>query len=265
MNIRILSDLHTEFKPFDVSVTPEDSRTTLVLAGDIAVGTESLPWFKCLCERFMNVVYVLGNHEFYHGEINFIRRFWKKEADKIDNWYVLDNDTVILGDVRFIGATLWTDLMEADAYVGFKVASGISDYSIILFEDDEDNYRRLTPLDTKNEHAVSVNFIEMVLKKSFDGKTVVVTHHAPLPACVSEKFRGHPLNCAFHSNLEHLFRQYEFDVWIHGHMHDSVYLEDVYGKTVVCNPRGYAPNEINPNFQENLVLSVNDIKIYPDC
>ena len=37
-------------------------------------------------------------------------------------------------------------------------------------------------------------------------------------------------------------------LWIHGHMHESFNYE-VYGTRVVCNPRGYAPEALNPDFR----------------
>jgi Icc-related predicted phosphoesterase len=44
-------------------------------------------------------------------------------------------------------------------------------------------------------------------------------------------------------------------LWVHGHTHDSVDL-DIAGTRVVCNPRGYAPDDLNPEFQPGLVVEV---------
>ena len=48
MKIHLLSDLHTEFAPFQPPATDAD---VIVLAGDVGVGTRGLPaireWFLC--------------------------------------------------------------------------------------------------------------------------------------------------------------------------------------------------------------------------
>jgi Icc-related predicted phosphoesterase len=44
-------------------------------------------------------------------------------------------------------------------------------------------------------------------------------------------------------------------LWVHGHMHES-YDYEVYGSRVVCNPRGYAPNALNPDFKPDLVMEI---------
>ena len=44
-------------------------------------------------------------------------------------------------------------------------------------------------------------------------------------------------------------------LWIHGHMHESSDYE-IYGTRVVCNPRGYAPNALTPDFQPYFVVEI---------
>ncbi|MFZ1641033.1 MAG: hypothetical protein WAV07_06250 [Candidatus Contendobacter sp.] len=58
---------------------------------------------------------------------------------------------------------------------------------------------------------------------------------------------------AFVSNLEDLLGPAR--LWIHGHTHDTFdYL--VADTQVLCNPRGYAPFELNPAFNPALVIEV---------
>ena len=44
-------------------------------------------------------------------------------------------------------------------------------------------------------------------------------------------------------------------LWSHGHMHDAFdyQINDV---RVVCNPRGYAPRDLSPDFQPGLVVEI---------
>jgi Icc-related predicted phosphoesterase len=44
-------------------------------------------------------------------------------------------------------------------------------------------------------------------------------------------------------------------LWIHGHMHESFDYE-VYGTRLVCNPRGYAPEALNPDFRSDWVIEI---------
>jgi len=44
-------------------------------------------------------------------------------------------------------------------------------------------------------------------------------------------------------------------LWVHGHMHDSFDYE-IYDTRVACNPRGYAPKTINPEFKPDFVVEI---------
>jgi hypothetical protein len=44
-------------------------------------------------------------------------------------------------------------------------------------------------------------------------------------------------------------------LWIHGHMHDAFDYR-VHGARIVCNPRGYAPDQLSEGFQADLVVRV---------
>jgi Icc-related predicted phosphoesterase len=94
-----------------------------------------------------------------------------------------------------------------------------------------------------------------MLAESFDGKAVVVTHHAPSSQSVPPRYARDLLTPAFASNLENLMEGDWAALWVHGHMHESFDYE-IYGTRVVCNPRGYAPEALNPDFRPDWVLKV---------
>ena len=102
MKLHILNDLHIEFEDFDPPATDAD---VVVLAGDIGVGMEGLRWAE---DRFPDkpVIYVPGNHEFYHHDIALIEEL---KAQAPDHIHVLNDDQVIIDGVRFLGSILWTD------------------------------------------------------------------------------------------------------------------------------------------------------------
>jgi Icc-related predicted phosphoesterase len=111
------------------------------------------------------------------------------------------------------------------------------------------------------EHLATRRFLEESLVAEYSGPTVVVTHHAPSPLSIHDRFKGGKsdhLNAAYASNLEQLMGAAV--LWVHGHTHDS-FDYDMYGTRVVCNPRGYLgkdveEEELNKRFQEDLVIEV---------
>lgn len=260
MEIRYFSDLHTEFGKFDYVPIPGDKARTLVLAGDIGVGTTHLETVERLCQEFKHVVMVHGNHEFYDNEVYEVRKAWEKiQSFSIPNLHVLDDSVVCLDGVRFVGGTLWTDMMNEDYHTIQIAAKNMSDYHVCKIEKTIyghlDIYA-LHPNDTIKLHNITKQFIIDVLLEEYSGKTVVVTHHLPLGACIPKKYKNSTLSGAYYSNLEEIFEKYQFSAWIHGHTHDRVYLDDVYGKKVRCNPRGYYGLELNRDFDPYALLVV---------
>jgi Icc-related predicted phosphoesterase len=95
-----------------------------------------------------------------------------------------------------------------------------------------------------------------MLAEPFDGKTVVVTHHAPSSQSVHPRYARDLLTPAFASNLENLVEGDRVALWIHGHMHESFDYE-IYGTRVVCNPRGYAPKALNEDFDQIYTIEIS--------
>lgn len=101
----IISDLHLEHgEPFVVKKI--DGVEYLILAGDIGSFKSHLPFIKDACTKY-KVIYILGNHEFYGYSLKEVRDFWK--SVQLENFYFLDNSSVVIDGIRFIGTTLWTD------------------------------------------------------------------------------------------------------------------------------------------------------------
>lgn len=247
MKLHVLNDLHLEFSEFDPPATAAD---VVVLAGDIGVGTEGLRWAE---SRFPNtpVIYVPGNHEFYHHDITLIDEL---KACAPAHIHVLSDDVVEINGVRFLGSVLWTDFAlfgEGDKYFAVQQAwQGMIDFAIIQYYG-----QRFTPEDSIKLHEKSRNWLANMLAEPFAGKTVVVTHHAPSLRSVPPRFARDLLTPAFASNLEDLMGTKRVELWIHGHMHDpSDY--SIYDTRVVCNPRGYCPHELTPEFQPDFVVEI---------
>jgi predicted phosphohydrolase len=247
MKLHILNDLHIEFEDFAPPVTGAD---VVILAGDIGVGMEGLRWAEA---RFPDrpVIYVPGNHEFYHHDLSLID---KLKAQAPEHIHVLNDDQVVIDGVRFLGTILWTDFDlfgEADKFFAMQAArQRMTDFSII-----QNHGQRFTPEDAIRLHTTSRDWLAAMLTESFDGRTVVVTHHAPSSQSVHPRHARDLLTPAFASNLENLMEGERAALWVHGHMHDTFDYE-IYGTRVVCNPRGYAPNALNADFRADLVVEI---------
>ncbi len=247
MKIHVLSDLHIEFGDFSV---PETEANVIVFAGDIGVGIDGLKWIESQ-EIDKPVIYVLGNHEFYHHDINLIDEIKAKAPENI---HVLDTDTVEIDGVRFLGCTLWTDfLLFGAAEQWFAVQNAkknMADFEVI-----KNNGRRFSPDDSMRLHEKSRDWLEGMLRIPFDGKTVVVTHHLPSFKSVHPRFQKNLLSPAFASHLDELMNQERVIMWIHGHTHDA-YDYEINGTRVVCNPRGYFGYERTDEFKSDFVVEI---------
>jgi predicted phosphodiesterase len=237
MRIQIASDLHLDvLEGKRISATPlavAERADLLVLAGDIHVGTRAVDAFE---HWPVPVVYVSGNHEAYGSSYStLVARLRRRAANT--RVHDLERDSVVIGGIRFLGGCLWTDY---DLY-GERAASmayaryHMSDHAAIWLTDTE----RFSPEHAYVEHKATIDWLTHELAEPFKGKTVVITHHGVSPDSIHPRYRDHPINAGFLSDLRELLQQ--ADLWIHGHVHDS--FDYRYGRTrVVANPRGYPTN-----------------------
>lgn len=251
MKIHILSDLHIEYSAYEPRSVETD---VIVLAGDICPGIGGIAWARQAWPD-KEIIFIPGNHEYYHAEIG-TENEQIEAAAKVYGVHLLNRDEAIIGGVRFLGATLWTDFLlfgeEERPYAYAAALNGLRDFRVIDFGTE-----KFTPQDSAVFNATDVAWLESKLKQeAFDGSTVVVTHHLPSACSVAERFRTVLLSACFASNLDHLLGHSK--LWVHGHTHDSFDYE-LNGTRVVCNPRGYCkpgnPPE-NPQFNPGLVVEV---------
>jgi predicted phosphodiesterase len=260
MRLHVLSDLHLEVAPFAPAHAAADA---VVVAGDVAAGAASLEWLRRAFPH-ARIVFVPGNHEYYAGEFHACRAAMRRTAAALEI-DLLDDAVLELGGVRFVGATLWTDLLlygpaGRDALLA-RGLDALLEYRTIRVGDAP-----FTPAHSVGFHRASRAFLERTLAAPFAGRTVVVTHHGPHPRSVRPRFAGSVVNPSFISDLSDLMGMAA--LWVHGHTHaSSDYVVD--GTRVVANPRGYAGRHPvsgkthgtperpeNPAFDPALVLDV---------
>lgn len=253
MKLHVLSDLHLNVAAFEA---PETDADIVILAGDIARPKEAIAWASTVPKPLL---YVPGNHEYYGGSMTSTVQEMRQLCSRSDI-HVLDNDAVVIDGVRFLGTTLWTDFQLFDEEEKCDLAINealnfVRDFSRIRM--DEVSEALFTPAASAAQFARHANWLEERLAESFQGTTVVITHHAPSPKSVHPRFSDSPLNACFVSDAERLLDGKCVALWIHGHTHDSFdyFLNNT---RVLCNPRGYARNGVseNPNFDPGLVIEL---------
>jgi len=240
LNIRLMSDIHVEFQPYTVVPMDGDDESVLVLPGDLGERTNAETFVRDCCEQFKYVIYVHGNHEYYNGEIREVRQQWHDIAADIPNLYFMDDETVVIENVRFICSVLWTDF-GGDWFSQQAAQKGMNDFYCVRYQSDPDDpaVRKFTAQDASAVHKESKQYIIDELEKEFDGTTIVVTHHSPSMCLVGPEFAGSSINAAFHSNCDDLINDYKIDYWFFGHTHRrcEIKLGDTW---VHSNQRGYA-------------------------
>jgi Icc-related predicted phosphoesterase len=250
VRLHVLSDLHLEYAPF---TPPSVDADVAVLAGDIAPGTAGIDWVR---RRFDGrpVLYVAGNHEFYGSDLPaLIDRM--RDAAIGSGVRVLENDEVVIGGVRFLGCSLWSDFDFAGAENranSMRLCERmVNDYKQI---DASGLGRRLQAGDTRALHLSSRAWLTERLARPHDGPTVVITHHAPIVRSPPANPVLAAIGGAFASDLTELMDGAAVDLWVFGHIHRTVDT-DVNGTRVLSNQRGY-PHEPVAGFDPRMVVEV---------
>jgi predicted phosphodiesterase len=245
VRLHVLSDLHLEIRPLDPPAADAD---VVVLAGDIDNGVRGLEWARSAFAGH-RVVYVPGNHEYYLGDMAETARSLRAYATHA-GIELLDCDTTVIGGVRILGCTLWTDYSLAAPAERPEVIERSRrynpDHSMIHVGD-----RPFAPEDAVALCARSRAWLARSLAEPFDGRTVVITHFAPHVGSIAPAFDRHPANPGFIVPLPDLMGR--ASLWIHGHTHTAFDYE-VSGTRVVCNPRGY-PDE-GTGFRDDFVVDL---------
>lgn len=273
MRLWVMSDIHLELtRGWDLP--PAEARPDfdlLIVAGDLIPRAErGVSW---LLERVPDrpVIYVMGNHEPYGEDID-IDLEKARAAAAGTNIHVLQNETILIGNVVFAGATLWTDFaLHGDADGAMALAGDrMNDFKKIRTNQYQ---RRFLPHHALTRHLKSVAFLKHQMRQPRgEDRLVVVTHHAPVSAAAldSRPKGDRALDPAYRSDLTRLMVPLSdegrgalrpADLWIYGHTHES--FDAIVGETrVVSNAKGYGPwpgyrgTWDNPSFNERLIIEI---------
>ena len=268
MRIAVTSDLHLEFG--DINIQNTDNAEVLILGGDIMLAQDlhdhpesnqlltgamletlgsrqkNAVRFREFLSRvsfqFPHVIYIAGNHEFYHGKWPIGLQYLRDECAKFPNVYFMENDCKTIGDITFIGSTLWTDMNKGDPLTLHAISDMMNDFRIIRNSDL--GFTNLRPAHVAQAHKKSVGYIRSVIAEQHDKKFVVVGHMSPSRLSTHPKYANdHLMNGGYSSSLdEFILDRPQVKLWTHGHTHEE--FDYMIGSTrIVCHPRGYVNYE----------------------
>jgi predicted phosphodiesterase len=288
MKIAVASDVHLEFGPIEFE-NPGDVEV-LVLSGDICVAadfrepdkygimsTEKTDrvynFFRTCSENFPHVVYVVGNHEHYHYDFKYTISDLKKKLAVYPNVHLLDKEVFDVGDYRFIGGTLWTDMNKEDPLTLHSIASMMNDFRCVNNSNREVSYRtfdddgkptfrtrvaRFSPEDAVEDHKKMLDYIKTVYVDTPPWmSTIICGHHSPSKLSTHPRYKDEQLmNGGYSSDLtEFIMDRPGIKLWTHGHTHED--FDYMVGECrIVCNPRGYINYEARA---DNFTLKVVEL------
>lgn len=262
VKLQMASDLHLEHRALEYDRVLCNNKggnaqhdTVLALLGDIGnpmANASVLESFLRECSsRYLMVLYVAGNHEYYNHsgiDVASVNMMLEGLCRQYHNVHFLNNKTVVLEDVCFIGSTLWSHVpLEHKT----DVENYLNDYRLIW----KSLHERITVEDTNAEFEKNKNFIEKaVCNARANGlKPVVLTHHTPSFIKTSAaRFEGKPTTHAFSTKL--CCPVGTIRLWCCGHTHYNFHHNEE-GYELVSNQFGYG---INPTagYKKDFVIQL---------
>jgi predicted phosphodiesterase len=255
MKIGICSDLHLEFG--DVTIKNPGDVEVLILSGDILVENDLAifdrrqidmgfmqarsmrfhEFFERVCQEFPHVLYVMGNHEHYHGDFPKTGDELKRKLAHYTNLHILDREVFDLENVRFVGSTLWTDMNKEDPITLHAMKSMMNDFRCVTNSNRDVTFKAFEPIlkpvgmtdeewlasdingrtkavfktraatfcpeDAVEEHRKSLGYIKSVYEVTEPWKKfVVIGHHTPSHTSCHPRYKhDQVMNGGYHSDL----------------------------------------------------------------
>ena len=262
MFIKAESDLHTAIyehyleKPYEVDLTNID---TYIIAGDCCEESSSRIFITNTAKKYpnCNIIEVAGNHTYYRGNIEKVHNRKIELSNALSNYYFLENDSIVLDGIKFIGACFWTDMNNRDERVIHEAWSCMNDYRMIRYTE---NYIKLTPYRTIAIHENSKKYIEQELNNSTCQTNVVITHHQPFYSKPEHCYGDDLLSYAYGSELDEWLNTIDApDYWISGHSHKSHDFTKKYnGGNIrfISNQLGYPSEEGKTGYNKEFRLEI---------
>lgn len=248
MKLAVMSDLHFEFYDDDDQLwkyLDEEFQYPVnypvVLAGDIASASKIVKNLSKFLDRYSEVIYVPGNHEYYGKSTASAQQYLEDLSFPRLN-VLRPGKVAVVNGQRFVGATLWFSAEEPEpSYDGrlhrevFNDFTAIKDFQPWVYQQNKLAREWLTSTVTSDD--------------------IVVTHHLPSMSAVHPRFSGSRLNRYFVTEMDDVIVSKNPRLWVCGHTHAPVDVM-VAQTRVYANPRGYPREYSNPMFFERIVVEL---------
>lgn len=293
LNVLVTSDLHIDTYKFNANlhIAHWSDYDIVCLCGDVSncIYT-TLAFLRSTAHLFPNtqILFVAGNHDYYTTDIESVQTGLRQIEVEYKNfkWLRVENGKAVtfkIGNVVFLGDTLWTDMefykhLELDAAVS-RIWRRMNDFQCILTSAPKDeticdwlqkkyagmatdgeiqlvseyltkHTLRFTPYTAIKLHHIQRNILmKRALAHKAKGRTVVMmTHHLPHEKSLDNRYEMYVLDHGYASDILKEDVDTGIDYWFHGHSHTTC--DYTVGRTrVIANPNGYnEPNQENLNF-----------------
>jgi hypothetical protein len=214
------------------------------------------------------VIYVLGNHEFYHSDYATTLEHMRSVLGHLPNLYIMEKESRVIGDITFVAGTLWTDMNQEDLHTLAHMRGYMNDFRIITdsraevhFKDQDGKYHTRAGKWTPEASVVDHKAMKWTIKETVEAdpaqRYVVVGHHAPSRLSTKPRYQKDVVvNGGYSSSLDDFILDHpQIRLWTHGHTHD-VFDYWIGSCRIVCNPRGYAGHEERANEWQLITVDV---------
>jgi len=233
MRILLISDTHQEFeRSLPIHIPEKLAYDCIVAVGDISDHSRVISVLKSISDD-KPIVYLPGNHEYYHHSFVDVNKYLEDEFEKHSNLYVIGHNfsnggIVSVDDVVFIGDTFWPKPISIQGFDQWKFA--INDFSLIS-DATMDNISKL--------HENGKKVFESDIAADKDTTVIALSHFIPKIELISPPFQGSSLNSYFCVDInDKVVVDPAIKFWLFGHTHDK--MEKKIDNTMfISNPTGY--------------------------
>jgi predicted phosphohydrolase len=253
MKFQYCSDLHLEFEQNSAYLKKypiEPVADILILAGDITYLRSDFynnPFFDYVSNNWKTVYWIPGNHEYYCG-IDILKYNLTEPFAIRNNVFIVDNYSVIEGDVCLIFSTLWSRI---DSKHKNFIEQHVSDFECIFYNNTKLNSESFNLL-----HQEALAFLKDSLQQEKGIKKLVVTHYLPSQQCNHFDYLGSRLNSAFVANLDEFIERYSPDAWIYGHSHRNMPEIKIAKTKLYTNQFGYLHHSEHNSFDRSRFIEI---------
>lgn len=265
-NMTLYSDLHLEMYSSMPQLPLRDRRDlVVVIAGDLHPAKDREKFARALeyvAGAAAAVIFVPGNHEYYcippGSSVGMLDASMMSSCREVaaSRIHFLNTQHADVGNVRFIGATLWTDTPE---YLSSRAADLMRDYTRIWSAPNV----LVTPQDIVSLHRTHVDYLWRAAREAerfSQNEVVVVTHHVPDIALQKRNLHGVDPSVArfYYCTDTRPIWQYRDSIvaWMCGHDHTSRFEQlSVNSPLFVSNAAGY-PGQLNEEFDSQAIYTL---------